>query len=183
MEPTAFPLTISDNEDTRQAYNVYTNEDRKAFAVLYNIVGNVKEIATLTGWPDKTMYGWLKSDWFPRFYEEAKREHAELIEARLSSIVEKATHELLDKIENGNPVLVTKKVRKGKTTEITQEVIRVPLEAKTLNQIIVDSIAKLRLLQNKPSRVTAEIKFDADKIAREFADVANRNRSRVVSEQ
>jgi hypothetical protein len=174
----------SDNEDeTRPAYNVYTNEDRKAFAVLYNVVGNVKEIARLTGWSDKTMYGWLKSDWFPRFYDEAKREHAELIEARLSSIVEKATNELLDKIEHGNVVVVQNKVKKGKELHIVHETIRVPLEAKTLNQIIVDSIAKLRLLQNKPSRVTAEVKFDADKIAREFADIAARNRTRVVSEQ
>jgi hypothetical protein len=157
--------------EQRQAFNIYTNEDRKTFAILYALTGNVKEIAKQTGWPDKTLYGWLKSNWFPDMYEEAKREHAELIEARLSTILEKATTQLIDRVENGNIVLT----KSG--------IARLPIPAKELNQIIMESITKLRLMQNKPSKVTAEVKFDADKIAREFADIAERNRTRIVSEQ
>ena len=154
------------------AYNVYSNDDRMQAATLYVIHGNVQTIAELTGLPVRTLYGWLKADWWPRFLDQARREHQELIESRLSDILVKATYALTDRIEHGDVVIN----RKG-------EQIRVPLKAKDLNQIIKDSVDKLRLLRNQPSRVTAEVKFDVSKIERNFAEVAEKFRDSVVAEQ
>lgn len=159
-------------EEARGPYNIYTNEDRMQFAVFYVIHGNVKKVAEMMTVPDKTLYGWLKSDWWPRFYEEAKRQYAELIEARLSDIVEKATVQLVDRIENGDEV-VTKQ----------GDVIRVAVPAKDLNAIIKDQVDKIRLLQNKPTKMVAEVKFDVTKIERSFAELAERHHDRIVAVQ
>ena len=155
-----------------KGYNTYTNEDRMNFAVAYVITGNVAEIARKMNLPDKTLYGWLKSDWWPRFYDEAKRQHAELIEARLSDVVEKATNQLIDRIEHGDEVVA----RDG-------TIVTVKVSARDLNTIIRDSVDKIRLLQNKPGRLTAEIKFDASEIERNFAKLAERHHDRIVAIQ
>lgn len=172
---TELPSTTSTElivSEERRGYNVYTNEDRRSAAVAFVLYGNVQKVAEITGFPDKTIYGWLKSDWWPRFLDEAKREHQELIESRLSDIVEKATWQLIDRIENGDSILN----KRG-------HVVRVPVKAKDLDIIIRDSIDKIRLLRNQPSKVTAEVKFDADKIAKNFAEIAEKYHDKIVSEQ
>ena len=159
-------------EESRGPYNVYTNEERKAFALAYAVTGNVKEIAEKLQLPERTLYGWVKADWWPRYLEEAKREHAELIEAGLSSLLTIAIEQLKDRIINGDCVLD----RKGNP-------VRIPVRARDLGSIVSDSIDKLRLLQNKPSKVTAEVRFDATKLERNFAELADKYHDRIVSEQ
>lgn len=162
--------------ETRTAANIYTNEDRKKFAQLYVFYGSVATIAQLPDIPDywkqSTMYGWLKSDWWPSFYAEAKREYAELVEARLSDVVEKATTQLLDRIQNGD----WKEDKKG-------NLHRVPVSAKDLNTIVKESVQQIRTLQNKPNKVTVSAKVDLRQIERNFAEMAEKYQERIVSEQ
>lgn len=173
IEEVRGPLVSTSNEAViRGAYNVYTNEERKNFAVLYLIHGNVKIVAGIMELPYKTLYGWLKSDWWPRFYDEAKRDYAELIEARLSDIVEKATSQLIERIEKGDEVM-TKDGR----------IKRIKMTGRDLALVIQQGIDKIRLLQNKPTRMTAEVKFDASKLERNFAELADKYHDRIVSTQ
>jgi len=150
----------------------YTNEDRKNFAVLYVMHGSVKAISGIMEIPVRTLYNWLKADWWNRYYDEAKREYAELIEARLSDIVEQATRELIERLQNGDEVLTR-----------TGGIVRVKVSAKDLGVLIKDGVDKIRLLQNKPSKMTAELKVDYKDLERNFAELADKYRDRVVATQ
>ena len=150
----------------------WSDEDRKAAAVAFVIYGNVKQVAQITSIPDKTIYGWIKSSWWPGVLEEAKRDHQELIESRFSDILEKITTQLIDRIENGDEYID----RKGNRQ-------RIKVKAKELGKIAVDIADRIRISRNQPTKIKAELRFDPDKIAKEFADIAERNREKIVSEQ
>jgi len=168
----------SDNKSPgRPVGNIWNNTQRKDAAVAWVIHGNTQKVSEITGVPLSTLYTWLKSDWWPRFLEEAKREHQELIEARLSDIVERATDALLDRIIYGDVKLVYNKGLR------TYEEVRTPVVAKDLKAIVAELSDRLRVIRNQPTRVSVEAKFDPEKIAREFAQIAERNREKIVSEQ
>lgn len=171
-DPSTEIVPVDTEESSKKNYTVYTNEDRKNFAVLYALHGNVRQVAKIMELPTKTAYNWIKADWFPRFYDEAKREYAELIEARLSDIVEKATVELLDRLEYGDETLTK-----------TGEIVRVKVSARDLTILLREGIDKIRLLQNKPQKLSAEVKFDVNQLERNLAEFADKYRDRVVSTQ
>jgi hypothetical protein len=157
----------------RPTYNPWTNEQRYEACVAYVLYGKVDKVVEITGVPRRTVYTWINSNWWPGMLDKAKREHQELIEARLSDIVEKATAELIDRLKYGDDVYDSKK---GIT-------VKVPIRAKELNLIIANLTDRLRTIRNQPNRLTAEIKFDPVKAAREFAAIAAENRDKIVSDQ
>lgn len=150
----------------------HTDEQRQDVASTYIMKGTVKETALATGVPAKTIYNWMKLDWWKRLLEEAKWEHQELIEARLSNIVNTTADALIDRIQHGDVVVDSKGNEK-----------RVPVKAKELDAILDKHTKNLRLLRNQPTKIAIEAKFDPDKLARDFAEIAEKNRQRIVSEQ
>lgn len=173
------PSTTSDNLPVEiEDYSVATrpgrwsDEDRRNVACMYVVLGNMKEVSKHVQIPERTLYSWLKADWWPKVYDDARREHAELIEGRLSSIVEIATQKLAERIVKGDEILDAK-----------GNLRVVQLRAKDLNRIIADSVDKIRTLQNKPNRITAEARFDVTKIEQNFAELARKHRDSIVSEQ
>src|SRR5689334_20503612 len=138
MTSTELVESSSPTSTPKQFQRTYSTFDRRTFAQLYVIYGNIELISKLTGWPVKTLYTWPKAEWWPGYYDEAKREFAELLEARLSRIVDKATEAILDRIENGDEVLT----RDG-------DIVRIKVSARDLGLLVRDGIDKIRLLQNK----------------------------------
>ena len=57
------------------------------------------------------------------------------------------------------------------------------MKARDLDQILDKHTKNLRIIRNQPTKISLEAKFDPDKIARDFADIAKKNQDRIVSEQ
>ena len=171
-EQTSLSKTNTESSQSKTSIVRYTHEEKREACAAYIVSGTAKLTSLNTGIPVQTLYGWMKTDWWKRLLEEVKWEHQELIEARLSDIVDKATEELVDRIKYGDVVITKDGERK-----------RVPVKAKELDAIVDKHTKNLRLIRNQPTKLSAEVKFDADKLAREFADIAQRNRERIVSEQ
>jgi transposase-like protein len=165
-------LAKANDEQRSQDKREYTDEDHKNFAVLYLLHGNVKKIAETMKIPSRTLYPWLKQSWFPAAYDEAKREYAELLEARLSDIVEKATTEILERLANGDEILT----KEG-------DIVRVKVSTRDLTTLLREGIDKIRLLQNKPAKVTAEVHFNVNQIEKNFAELADKYHDRIVATQ
>lgn len=156
---------------------VHTQEAKRDAATAFVVCGNVKEVAELTDIPAKTLYKWVKTEWWKNLLEEVKWEHQELIEGRLSNIVDKATYELLDRITHGD-----KKMVYNRSTREHEE-IRVPMEGKELARTIEKLGNQLRTIRNQPTKLVAEAKFDATALIRDFSQVAEKFRGNIVSEQ
>jgi hypothetical protein len=160
-----------------KAYNVYTNEQRYAACVAFVIYGRADRVSEVTGVSIRTVYNWIKSDWWPRMLQDAKREHQELIESRLSHIVEKVTEQLLDRLEYGEIKVHNWTDRKGANHSKSY---RVPVSARDLDNLGTHFLDKLRTLRNQPTKLTATAIFDPLQMARKFASVAEEVRDKIV---
>jgi len=155
----------------------HTIDDKRDAAAAFVLTGTMKDVANATGVPVKTLYRWAKAPWWKEMLEEAKWEHQEVIEGRLSNIIDKATIELLDRLYNGD----RKQVYNRDSREY--EEIRVPMEGKELARTVEKLGNQLRTIRNQPTKLVAEAKFDATEIIKSFQKVAQENRGRIVSEQ
>lgn len=156
--------------------NIYTNEQRKQACQIFVIAGTAKAIHEQMGIPIRTIYGWIKSAWWPRFLDDAKRDHQEILEARYSDILEQATKQLLDRIEHGDTSQVYDKERHKVVTLVK------PVSAKELGNIVGVLSDRLRTIRGQPSRYTVEAKFNPEDITRKFAELAEKHRGKLVSE-
>lgn len=159
---------------TSREITSWTKEDKHNAAVAFIFHGRVPEVEEATGIPRKTLYRWVKADWWPQVLDQARREHQELIEARLSTITDKVTEELIDRVENGDMVL-----KYNRTTK-EYEYVRIPIKAKELGAIMDKLGNQLRVVRNQPTKLTAELKFDGQAAIREFAKLGKQNRDTLV---
>lgn len=154
-----------------------TREEKKQAAVAVLMHGSVRQAHKALSEagveiPEKTIYAWVKQKTWPEIMDEVRRENLELIEGRLCSVVEKATWALLDRLENGDVVVNAR-----------GEERRIPVKARDLGTIAANFLDKLRIHRNQPTNVTANVEFNADSLVKQFAEIAEKHREKVVSEQ
>jgi hypothetical protein len=129
----------------------YTDEQRREAAGHYVVVGNWQAVSEATGIPHRTCTSWSHAPWFATLYAEVRAEKGAELDGAYTRIIHKAADELLDRLENGDAVL------------IDGEVKRRPVSARDLamiNGIIYD---KRALARNQPTEITGPDKVsDSD---------------------
>ena len=152
-------------------------------AVCYMLTGTVKGVERLTGISHQTVSEWKnKSQWWPLVLAKVKKEKQDELDAEITALIHKSTESLLDRLENGDEVLL--KDGSGETARI--ERFQRKLSGKDIASIINTLYDKRAMLRGDPTSITAkvtsidvlsELKSTFEKIA---AEASNK---RVVSDQ
>lgn len=124
-------------------------EDRIQAAVAWLITGDVAEAAKLAGIPTRTIYDWMSKSWWDDVLSEAKNIKQKELDAVWTGIIHKATSQIKDRIENGDPYVK----RNG-------ELGRVPIKAKDLATIMATATDKRSLIRGQVTSRTEKITID-----------------------
>jgi hypothetical protein len=123
----------------------YTDEQRREAVGHYVVLGNWQAVSKATGIPHRTCTSWAHAPWFATLFAEVRAEKGAELDGAFTRIIHKAADEILDRLENGDAVL------------IDGEVKRRPVSARDLamiNGIIYD---KRALARNEPTGITGKI--------------------------
>jgi hypothetical protein len=126
----------------------YTDEQRREAVGHYVVLGNWQAVSEVTGIPHRTCTSWAHAPWFATLYAEVRAEKGAELDGAFTRIIHKATDELLDRLENGDAVL------------IDGEVKRKPVSARDLALISGITYDKRALARNEPTSITGSDKVD-----------------------
>lgn len=124
----------------------WSEKKRIEATTLFAATGNFSEVSRLSGVPAQTLKSWSKEDWFLRLLEDIRAENDQQIDAKFSKIVNTALDQVLDRLENGDTVLL----RDGSA-------VKKPIGARDLSQITSMNVDKRQLLRGKPTSRTEKI--------------------------
>ena len=97
----------------------YSDSQRREACLLYSIEGVMTRVSRALNIPQQTLSEWKNhSDWWPELTAEVRSEKEDHIAAQLTKIVELASAETIDRLENGDVY-----VHQG-------EITRAPIKAK-----------------------------------------------------
>lgn len=156
----------------------YTAEQKIQAVTYWVTCGRMKEVSKLTGIAPNTLYGWKnRAAWWDETCEEIKITKNEELEAILTHALHLASEEVVDRLTNGNEVLV-----KDALGNIEHHRVKVP--ARELSQLTNTVFEKRAMLRGDPSKIIAERKVDFKDLAQQFKEFAkelNKNDTRVVN--
>lgn len=150
------------------------DEKKIEVVTIYAVVGNVQKTSDLTDVSPNTIRAWRKEEWFRKILDEIRDENDEKIDVKFTEIVEKALDQVLERLEKGETV-----VTKG------GELVTKPLSARDLALISAIMVDKRNLLRGRPTTRTETVTNaqQLEKLATQFADLANKRRPQVIDVQ
>jgi hypothetical protein len=136
----------------------YTIEDRHRAAASLISCCNSIAASRECGIPASTIRGWRQHDLpFQEICQELMAEIGESMKFKYAKIIEAAADELLDRLQNGDPVM----------DRTTGELTRIPVKARDLAVAGGVTFDKMRLLDHQPTSITATT--DVSALAAQFA--------------
>lgn len=140
----------------------YTDEDRRNAAMRYALTGNLHAVERETGIPNQTLSDWKRSEWWEDTVQGARTLIEDQFRGRCHEIVDKATSEILDRLDNGNEVATKHGIQRIKPTAG---------ELAKVGGIFYD---KLRLSLNLPTSIAGSsgYKKAIDNLATQFRQLS-----------
>lgn len=143
-------------------------ETKLEAARLYVLTGSASATEKKLGLGGSTVLNWLDTDWFQEEVEKTKAEITSQHKAKLRTLIDSALDEAQDRLANGEQVLS----KNGNT-------VSVPVRARDCALIATMSIDRLRLLEGRPTKITASLDALGD-LAQAFAQAAAQYRAKDV---
>jgi transcriptional regulator with XRE-family HTH domain len=120
-------------------------------AAYYLAYGTQERVADKTGIPATTIQKWRESEWWPSLINRAKLVQLDKLDATLSTAIDETSQELLDRIRNGDYVVLKRTDEDGNETA---KMVRKPIGGKELAIIMAVSIDKRQLLRGLPTSIS-----------------------------
>lgn len=162
-------VKLGDSDEELELSDLYSRKSKytpeeKLFAVTaFVMTGSLVEAAKLSGvhYDSLTKFKQLAL-WWDDAVSEVRRRKQEELDGELTNILHRATAEIKDRIENGNPFVVIK----------TGEVKNVPLNSRELLFILSQTFEKRALIRGDPTSRTERVNADAtlDKLTKKLED-------------
>ena len=130
---------------TRGGVRIYTEADKRAACIEYQISGNVSRTAKGLGMPQKTLSDWRKQEWWAEMMEESRDQAEDRIEVELNQIIELAHARVKDSLTEGDEKV---SIQQGK--EYRYKVLPTGKEAAVMAGVAYD---KRRLTLNLPTSI------------------------------
>jgi hypothetical protein len=147
--------------------------DATKYRVARHIVNfkNKRYIADATGIPLTTIQTWEKQPFWETILREVKQEQRALLANKMATIVDKALHEVEDRLENGEYILNQK----------TGEMVKKPVGMRDASRVVNDLVTQQLKLEKANEEVTMEqgtVQDALKLLASEFAKFNNKGRSK-----
>lgn len=113
-------------------------EDQKIEAVAqYLILGNMTEVARVTGIARETLYKWKATDFWTNTEADLRKQSSQELQGKLGKIIDKSLKTIEDRLDKGDFVYDPK----------SGSIKRIGIKASVANQITKDSIDRKILLE------------------------------------
>ena len=146
----------------------YSEEQRREAVAQYVVLGNWRKVAEATGIPQRTLGDWSKQPWFHTLIAEVRAEKGAELDGQLTRIIHTATDQLMDRLENGDPVLVSCELR------------RKPVSARDLAMVAAIVYDKRALLREDPTAIV-RAPFDLNALAESMRQYAKPRRGNGIA--
>ncbi len=130
----------------------YTDQQRGEAVTQYLLLGNVEAVTKATHVPASTLRDWMTSAWWGTLSVEVRAEKGNELDGAFTRIIHEATDQLMDRLKNGDPVLVAGEIR------------RKPVPARDLALVAAITYDKRALCRNQPTPST-EVDYTVQDIA------------------
>jgi len=114
----------------------YSDQQRREAVTLYVLHGNWRRVSELTRIPERTLNDWSIQPWFAIMLAELRAEKGAEFDGALTRVLDEATKQLLDRLQHGDPYVVSGQVK------------RKPVAAKDLAIIAGVAFDKRQLCRN-----------------------------------
>ena len=84
----------------------YDDRQRREAVAQYLLLGNVEAVAAATRIPASTLRDWIASAWWHTLSVEVRAEKGAELDGALTRIIHESTAQLLDRLKNGDEVVV-----------------------------------------------------------------------------
>lgn len=148
----------------------WSEVDKIRAVAIYLEVGYLTKTSEMTGVPVETLRNWKASPWWYEVKQKILSEQDDEISTHFTKIVKKAQKQVLDRLENGDWVVLK-----------TGESKRVPIKAKDAQYILSAGIDKRQLLNDRPTSRT-ETLSTTDKLKQIKAEFEKFARARTVTQ-
>lgn len=108
--------------------------------------GSQAETSRLIGVPIRTLAQWQVSDWWKEMEKKIRSEEDQLLDAKLSKVIDKTLEKLMDSIENGEHVYDQK----------TGKIKRMPAKMRDLNTAFNTILDKRQLIRKQPTKIVEQ---------------------------
>jgi hypothetical protein len=83
----------------------YTPEEKVRACIVHTCTGSISKTVYLTNVPTSTLVKWRNlSNWWPVIRDQVQKIRNDILESKLTEVIEEATDAILDRIENGDEV-------------------------------------------------------------------------------
>jgi hypothetical protein len=116
----------------------YTDQQRREAILLFLLHGTWRKVAELARIPQRTLNDWALQPWFGTLLAEVRAEKGNELDGGFTRIIHEATEQLLDRLKNGDAVVIGGKVH------------RKPISARDLALVTAITYDKRALARNQP---------------------------------
>lgn len=141
----------------------WSEVDKIRAVAIYLEIGILTKVGEMTGIPIETLRTWKTSPWWHEVKQKILAEEDDKISSSFSRIVNKAQKEVIDRLENGDWIVLK-----------TGEKQRVPMKGKDAQYILNSAVDKRQLLNDRPTSRTESLTTNDKlrKIGQEFEKFA-----------
>lgn len=159
----------------KKRHGWYSEDKKFEAATLYAAVGSVTQVAKLAKVPVNTVKSWTQEDWWARYLAQVRREHNEMMDGKITKVIDKALDKIMERIEEGDYVY---DIKQGKA-------VAMPMSGRDLAIVTGTVFDKRQLIRGEATKIHAAQTSDAhlEKLAEKFAEfVTNKTKQKRVVE-
>ena len=141
----------------------WSEVDKIRAVAIYLEIGTLTKTSEMTGVPVETLRNWKIAPWWHEVKQKILNEQDDELSSKFTNIVKKAQKQVLDRIENGDWIVL----KDGKKE-------RVPMKGKDLQYVVNSNLDKRQLLNDRPTSRTEVLTMNdrLKKIGQEFEKFA-----------
>ncbi|MCR4308176.1 MAG: hypothetical protein NUV80_06475 [Candidatus Berkelbacteria bacterium] len=152
----------------------YNWPDKKKIEAVttYLVLGKIALVAAACNVPNQTLRSWKTQQWWKDLEKEIKQDDEQVLDSKLSKIIDKSLDQVSERIENGEFILDSR----------TGTVKRIPVKLRDIHKVSVELIDKRNLIRGKPTSITERVSTEdvIRKLAEEFKNFINRVDEKVI---
>ena len=134
----------------------FSEEKRIEAATLALAVGDLKRVEALTGVPYKTLQQWSDQDWWFAIQGRCRREHSDIMDAKMSKIIELGMKKVHDRLRKGDTVY---NPMKDKTVEV-------PMTGRDVALVTGLFFDKRQLIRGEATKITQGNESSDERLAK-----------------
>jgi hypothetical protein len=155
----------------RRKPEAFSEEKRIEAATLALAVGDLKRVSTLTDVPYKVLQQWSEQDWWFSIQGRCRREHSDIMDVKMSKIIELGMKKVQDRLKKGDVVY----------NPVRDKTVEVPMTGRDAALVTGMFFDKRQLLRGEATKIVRNNESSEEKLlklAQKFTELVASSKTR-----